>query len=151
MLIAESEQALRSLAAERGWSEDSPPTFEALSEAVINWYEGTRFDDVDMDSDGDMFHYEWGAGPAEDSPFAVLVTRQFIEAENPEDEGFWQLTARLEYPPTAEARAIEPHSEWCHHLDDTDALRSFIERSATAQYGRAHEASRFAIEFGPAG
>lgn len=93
---------------------------------MLAFYAEQRFDDVEIDEDGDMLLYEWSI--CRSRQFSLSVTRQFIITD--EDEPY-QLHLRLYFPLTDALRQLKGGNEWCHSPDELPVFRQSIESSAS--------------------
>lgn len=92
---------------------------------MLAFYGEQRFDDVEINEDGDMLLYEWGI--CNSRQFSLSVTRQFIITD--EDEPY-QLHLRQYFPLTDALRQLNGGNEWCHSPDELPVFRQSIESSA---------------------
>jgi hypothetical protein len=110
----------------RGGDEQVPRTARAGIERMMAFYRDVRADDVDLQSDGDMLLFQWGAydwGGGE--MFEIDITRQLIACGG-EDEDIWQLHLTYRFSPSEELRAIGKGNSWCPRPDDTLSLQLFM-------------------------
>jgi hypothetical protein len=109
---------------------DSNP--KSALDSVASFYRIARFENCDVDNDGDMLLFQWGVNDWGDGEFFdVDFTRQLIDGSNDENL-ITQVSFRFRYPATDQFRAIEPSNVWCEHIDminrfsdDILASRSF--------------------------
>lgn len=149
----DAERAFRSYLATNNLQLDTLDAESAIG-AMLGFFEARPANDVD-DNGGDQLLFQWGVyawqDPAKPS-FEYNITRQLIvESGEDDDEGFWQLSLTLRYPPTEQAHALGKGDHWCTTAAEIDDCRSFIEQHPTTAFARATAATERVLEFGPAG
>lgn len=111
--------------------------------ALISFYEEVRAEGCDVDENGDMLLFEWGAFDWGDGPaFEVSMTRQLVESEVEDDEPRQlRLTFRFNSPA---AGTVRSGNRWCESPDGVPAFRKFISRSGA--YKAVRETTPMAVE-----
>jgi hypothetical protein len=120
----------------------------AAIDAMARFYAGERLDGVDIDNDGDMLLFQWGAYDSD--VFSYDITRQVIvgnDDEEVEDEDMWQLSLTLEYPANEELATLPPGNRWCLNPGQVGALRAFIAGHASSTYLAGRHPSRVSLTF----
>lgn len=145
---------------------------ESAIAVMIDFYLGTRAEDVDVEADGDMLLFQWsardhfvdGRGQVyKDAPlFEYNITRQFIGASC-EDDAFLQLSLTLYYEVEGTIDgAPERGNRWCHRPVEerstpvwssvgdiaVGTFREFIRFSAAREYVATRELRRVELELG---
>jgi hypothetical protein len=152
--------AFEGLLASRGLTTDDLDAVTAV-DAMLEFYLGTRFGDVDSDEDGDMLLFEWGTFNA-GSSFYYEMTRQLITNGSCDDDAFSQLSLTLKYDADADAQTIRSSCRWCmrpveESLDgapsqdgeeDVARFREFIRNSAATDYVRGRKPREVTLTFG---
>ncbi len=118
-LIAETGLILNQLTVEQG------------VELMLVFYRRQRAEDCPPESDGDMLLYQWGDNG--DGDFELDLTRQFIIADNDEDEDshIWQLSLTFIFPTNDERKSLGSGNNWCEepHKGATDHFENFVKGS----------------------
>ncbi len=122
----QSKKALLDFLARQGVDLDSAP-LPVLIEAMLRFYEQVRPVGLDPTRDADMLLFEWGVYDwGQGETFNFGVTRQFIEAEERDDDAISQLHLTIHLPPTAEAKQLPAGNYWCDGVAFTPHLHRFI-------------------------
>jgi hypothetical protein len=122
--------------------------------AMLDFYLSERADDADIDADGDMLLFQWGTYGfhGAEPMFQYDITRQFISAEDDDDDGsIWQLSLCLHFDLDENLLAIESGNHWCHNPDGVSDLLEFISTSAAGRAVATRSATRVNLELGQAG
>ncbi len=128
-----------------------PSTPSAGIEAMSAFYSEVRAQDVDLESNGDMLLFQWGAydwGRGE--LFEVDITRQFIRGRG-DDQDIWQLHLTYRFEPLEGLRLIGKGNRWCAKPADVPAFASFIRAHAAIASVGARDEGRVTLEFECAG
>ena len=103
-----------------------PRTPRAGIESMIAFYNGVRFEDVDLESDGDMLLFQWGTYDwGNGAMFEIDMTRQLI-ATNGEDDDIWQLHLTYRFAPSEALGALGKGNRWCARPDATAPFELFV-------------------------
>jgi len=152
--------AFEGLLVRRGLTTDDLDAVTAV-EAMLEFYLGTRFRDVDSDEEGDMLLFEWATFNS-GSSFSYQITRQLITNGSCDDDAFSQLSLTLKYDADADAQTIRSGGRWCmrpveesldgiqsqHAEVDVARFREFIRNSAATDYVRGRKPREVTITFG---
>ena len=98
-----------------------------LISAVIQFYTDCPASGLSDDASSDMLLfqygcYDWGDGEM----FEVDLTRQFIVANEEDDDAVSQLHFTAFYEPDDELRAIGSHNRWCLSHDGVAGFRNEV-------------------------
>jgi len=98
-------------------------------EAMFAFYAEQRAEDVEPD-DGDMLLFEWGVYSfTAPETIQIGVTRQFIVADEEDEEEIFQLHLTMHFPATDELRQLNDGNKWCHSPDELPEFKRFVESS----------------------
>lgn len=105
----------------------APPTTPAAGfQAMLEFYESVRAEDVDIDSDGDMLLFQWGTYDlGSGRRFQVDLTRQLM-LDGGEDGDIWQLHLTYSAPPTSDTAALGSGNTWCASPGELPAFRTHV-------------------------
>ncbi|WP_147385607.1 hypothetical protein [Oleomonas cavernae] len=97
---------------------------------LLGFYERVEFSNLAPDG-GDMLllqfgTYDWGAG----THFEFDITRQFITADEQDDDAISQLNCSLLYRPTPALMAVGEGDKWCSTRAELGTFQAFIEASS---------------------
>lgn len=119
---------------------------------MVDFYLVERADDVDIDADGGMLLLQWGSDSFAEPTFQYDITRQFISAEDDDDDAsIWQLSLCLHFDLDESLRAIGSGNRWCYRPDDVSELLEFIDVSDAARAVVNRSAVRVDLDLGQAG
>ena len=95
--------------------------------AVIQFYTACPASGLSEDASSDMLLfqygcYDWGDGEM----FEVDLTRQFIVADEEDDDAISQLHFTAYFEPDDELRAVGSHNRWCMSHDEVAEFRNEI-------------------------
>jgi hypothetical protein len=123
----------------------------SLQDLMLTFYASVRADDVAVD-DGDMLLFQWGTYDWGDGPrFEYDLTRQFITADEVDDDAIFQLAATLRYAPTHETVALAAGNRWCWSPAELGAYHEFIDHHPATAFARSHPPVELEVRFGNAG
>ena len=113
-----------------------------LISAVIRFYTDCPASGLSEDANSDMLLfqygcYDWGDGEM----FEVDLTRQFIVADEIDDDAISQLHFTAYFEPDDELRAVGSHDRWCVNHDEVAEFRNEVLNSpALALTAKRHRA-----------
>ncbi|HYV36212.1 MAG TPA: hypothetical protein VE988_10940 [Gemmataceae bacterium] len=119
---------------------------------MLRFYLNERADGCVIDEDGDMLLvqwgcYDWGQGEA----FEFNITRQFLDANQEEEDDTFQLSLTFKFEPQKALRNLAVGNEWCPTPNDLTSFRSFIDGSAAFKAIAKEKPKEVILEFGNAG
>ncbi len=127
MLPTDPVQAESALRDALGRIEGKP--VHALVDAMLDFYETTRFDIGPMNDDNDGLLYQWGTFDwGKGRHFELGLTRQLAVAHN-DERILLQLRLTLHYAPTDELSELGEGDLWCFDLEDLDDFDVYISTS----------------------
>ncbi|QEG22270.1 hypothetical protein MFFC18_21460 [Mariniblastus fucicola] len=112
---------------------------------VAGFYRIARFENCDLDNDGDMLLFQWGVNDLGDGEFFdVDFTRQLIDGSNDENL-ITQVSYRFRYRATDQFRSIESGNVWCEHIDLINRFSDDVRASRTFQLANRMTQSKIDI------
>lgn len=158
MEAREALAAFEGLLATRGLTTADLDAVTAV-DAMLEFYLGTRFGDVDFHEDGDMLLFEWLNS---ESSCYYNLTRQLITNDSCDDDAFSQLSLTLTYDADADAQTIRSGGRWCMRPveessdgvpsqdgeEDVARFREFIRNSPATDYVRGRQPREVTLTFG---
>lgn len=115
------------------------PSVEAGITAMFEFYRDVRADDCVIADDGDMLLYQW-------SPGQLDITRQFIAA-GADDDDIWHLSLTWQVGETDLPRG----HRWCSTPGELAEFETFVRSHPAYLAAIQAPASRFTLDFSPAG
>lgn len=98
----------------------------------MDFYEKARAADaLPMDEDGDMLLFQWGPNRyAEGAPFEINLTRQFICADEEDDQEMFHLGLTYAFAPEGPVARFGSGNRWCMRPSEAPDLRRHFSDSA---------------------
>lgn len=113
-----------------------------LISAVIQFYTDCPASGLSDDASADMLLFQYGCYDSGDGEmFEVDLTRQFIAADEVDDDAISQLHFTAYFEPDDGLRAIGSHNHWCKSHDEVSEFRNEVLSSpALALTAKRHRA-----------
>jgi hypothetical protein len=125
-----SAASLQDFLAARGLT-SSQLSVPQLVENMLSFYRTVRASGLANDPQADMLLFEWGVfNWGKGDYFQIDLTRQFIVADQIDDDAISQLHCTAYFTPTPELRAIPTSHRWCHSVAEIEPFSAFILGSA---------------------
>lgn len=110
----------------RGGLVGAPQTPAAGFALLIGFYNDVRFEEVDLDEDGDALLFQWGTYDwGRGLHFEVDLTRQLIRGRG-NDEDVWQLHLTYRFPQSEALQNLGEGNRWCELPADVSAFKTFL-------------------------
>lgn len=124
MQIDDAQNLLNRLITEKGLKLEDITLNDGL--CIFNtYYHDYRFENCNLEEDGDMLLYEWGTYSWNDNLFQISLGRQFISNFADGDEAFKQLHLIFFYPEGTFNKDLSGN-KWFSNPNNTDEIISFV-------------------------
>ncbi|MFP8777499.1 hypothetical protein [Hydrogenophaga sp. RWCD_12] len=119
-----------------------------LVESALSFYETVKAAGLAEGSGADMLLCQWGVyNWGQGEHFEFDITRQFVGAEDDDDDAMSQLRCTAYFEPLPALRAIPASNRWCESLANLPAFSVFVRESAAFQAVQSLKPLKVSVEW----